>query len=163
MRVLLKLGIRFSFVIYLLVLTNLILFKYIHPTQIFEHMHFFLQNEYWMNSINLVPFKTVFQYLFISDLNSNIRVDNLVGNVIGFAPFGFFLPLLFTKFSRFRNVILATFMLSLTYEVTQLVFSLGSFDVDDLILNTIGGIGGFSVFLLLQRLFLNKNKMNLSA
>ncbi|WP_260440996.1 VanZ family protein [Parageobacillus thermoglucosidasius] len=33
--------------------------------------------------------------------------------------------------------------LSLTYEMIQLLFGLGSFDVDDLILNTLGGILGY--------------------
>jgi glycopeptide antibiotics resistance protein len=41
------------------------------------------------------------------------------------------------------RVTLATFFLSLTFELIQLIFEFGSFDVDDLILNTIGGIIGY--------------------
>jgi len=52
-------------------------------------------------------------------------------------------PLLFSKFYRFKKIALATFCLSLTFELLQLIFKFGSFDVDDLILNTVGGVVGY--------------------
>lgn len=51
-----------------------------------------------IKSGNFVPFRTIINYLFVSDLNSSIRLDNLIGNVIVFIPLGIFLPLLSTKF-----------------------------------------------------------------
>jgi glycopeptide antibiotics resistance protein len=58
-------------------------------------------------------------------------------------PFGFILPLLARKFQKLSTVTWATFCLSLTFELLQLIFEFGSFDVDDLILNTAGGILGY--------------------
>ncbi|WP_186577017.1 VanZ family protein [Aquibacillus kalidii] len=44
---------------------------------------------------------------------------------------------------------------SLSFEIIQLVFKLGSFDVDDLILTTLGGILGYLPFYA-TLLFLNR-------
>ena len=71
---------------------------------------------------------------------------NLAGNVIGFLPFGFFLPILSR---RLRNGVLVTmsgFGLSLLVESIQLIFKVGCFDVDDLILNTLGAAIGYMLF-----------------
>ena len=70
---------------------------------------------------------------------------NLFGNVIIFIPFGFFLPM----GSWQRSFIVTayySFVLSLCVEVFQLITKVGSFDVDDLLLNTIGGICGYILF-----------------
>jgi glycopeptide antibiotics resistance protein len=88
--------------------------------------------------------------LLIAKVNLSIRVENLAGNIIGFVPFGFILPLLTKRFLNLKAIFLATFCLSLSYEVLQLVFEFGSFDVDDLILNTFGGILGYSAVQLIQ-------------
>ena len=70
-------------------------------------------------------------------------VLNLVGNVIAFIPFGMFLPWLYAKCRRFSLTVLFSFEFSLFVEIIQLVFKVGSFDVDDILLNTLGGILGF--------------------
>ena len=41
--------------------------------------------------------------------------------------------------------------MSLTVEILQLVFRVGTFDVDDLILNTLGGIIGYLLLILLEK------------
>ncbi|MEH6957055.1 VanZ family protein, partial [Neobacillus drentensis] len=56
---------------------------------------------------------------------------------------GCILPLLAKKFQKLSTVTISTFCLSLTFELMQLIFEFGSFDVDDLILNTVGGILGY--------------------
>ena len=73
-------------------------------------------------------------------------LTNLVGNVVGFMPFGFILPIIHRGSRQFLWITLLTFQLSLLIEVTQLIFKVGSFDVDDLLLNTIGGMLGYLVF-----------------
>ena len=47
---------------------------------------------------------------------------------------------------------LAAFLLSLTIEITQLLTRVGSFDVDDLILNTAGGIAGYLLFYIMNKI-----------
>lgn len=79
---------------------------------------------------------------------------NIAGNVIGFMPYGFFLPVLSENvrgnrknwiFGVFR-VLLLSLLLSLFVETMQLAFKVGSFDVDDLLLNTLGGILGYIIY-----------------
>lgn len=152
MRILRKISFTILLCLYLVILTKLILFKDIPITEIFSRFPFY-NNDFRWRSNNFIPFKTINFYLYIADVNLSIRIENLVGNVIGFAPLGFILPLLSNRFQKFFIVTLAAFCLSLTFELLQLVLEVGSFDVDDLILNTLGAILGFILikFILLIR------------
>lgn len=67
---------------------------------------------------------------------------NLVGNLVGFMPFGFFIPML-SKKKKFFQVLLLSFQFTLTIEMIQLFTKVGIFDVDDLFLNTVGGVLGY--------------------
>lgn len=74
-------------------------------------------------------------------------IINLLGNVVIFIPFGIFLPMA----SRYRSIfttLFASFGLSLCVEVFQFIARVGSFDVDDLLLNTIGGIAGHILYVI---------------
>ena len=71
---------------------------------------------------------------------------NLVGNVIGFLPFGAILPVLRRSVCSFWKVTLLSFEFSALIEVTQLITKVGCFDVDDIILNTLGGMLGYGIF-----------------
>lgn len=129
-------------IIYLAVLTQQILIKHFNLDMLIDQITFSADAPFYINH-NFIPFKTIVFYLFLAEINLNIRVENLAGNVIGFIPFGFLLPLLFKDLLSFKKIILLTFCLSLGFEMIQLTFNLGSFDVDDLILNTLGGILGY--------------------
>ncbi|MFJ5715983.1 VanZ family protein [Neobacillus sp. NPDC093127] len=143
---------------YLSILTKLILFKYLPLEVIISNFTFKSNDEYsWYFTHNFIPFKTIIYYLFLADINLNIRIVNLVGNIIGFAPFGFIVPLLSKRFLSLKNVTIATACLSLLFELTQLVFKFGSFDVDDLILNTLGGMLGYLPIKLIW-VFINQGK-----
>ena len=72
-------------------------------------------------------------------------------NVLLFLPFGFSLPFameaLPMKIKRpVLTTIAAGFALSLIVEIIQLVYKLGEFEVDDLIMNTLGAVIGATVF-----------------
>jgi glycopeptide antibiotics resistance protein len=142
MKFFIKIILVLIFCLYLAILTKLILFKYIPLTAIIQHFNFTYHEYHWRSS-NFTPFKTIIFYLFLADVNLNIRIENLAGNIIGFAPLGFILPLFSKRFQKLSTVTLAAFSLSLTFEILQLLFELGSFDVDDVILNTFGGVAGF--------------------
>ncbi len=73
-------------------------------------------------------------------------VLNLGGNVAGFVPFGIMIPFLSKKRRNFFLVTILTLEFSLLIEVTQLITKAGCFDVDDLLLNTLGGSIGYMVF-----------------
>lgn len=95
---------------------------------------------------NYTLFATVKLYLRSS--RTDYSIPNLGGNIVGFIPLGFLLPSLFKGLRRGWKVMLVTFFVSLGFEGTQLLTLLGSFDVDDLLLNTIGGTLGYLFFLL---------------
>ncbi|MBW7644751.1 MULTISPECIES: VanZ family protein [Geobacillus] len=142
MRIFVKVSLTILLCIYLSILTKIILFKYLPLSEIINHFDF-SYNEYLWRSSNFIPFKTIIYYLFLADINLNIRIENLVGNIIGFVPLGFTLPLLSKRFQNLKAVIITTSSLSFTYEILQLLFGIGSFDIDDLILNTLGGVMGY--------------------
>lgn len=83
---------------------------------------------------------------------------NLVGNIAAFVPFGFFLPLLKREWNRFFYVMLASLAFSLVVETLQLLWRVGAFDVDDLLLNTMGGILGLLGFRVFCRIFCRKGR-----
>ncbi|WP_306419864.1 VanZ family protein [Bacillus sp. J14TS2] len=129
--------------LYLCILSKQILFKFLPLQVIVNHLTLNFEGELFWGRQNFIPFKTISYYLFsATDLSSRVRIENLAGNVIGFMPFGFLVPLLSRKLNL-KAITLATFFLSLTFELIQLIFRLGSFDVDDLILNTLGGVLGY--------------------
>ena len=82
---------------------------------------------------------------------------NIPGNILAFVPFGFFLPYLKKEYRRFWVVTLISFLFSQTIEAIQLVSKVGSFDVDDILLNTIGGMLGYLSYIIFLK-FKNRKK-----
>lgn len=77
---------------------------------------------------------------------------NVVMNVVAFMPFGFILPIISQKNRKFGNVALLSLELTLCIEILQLLLKVGIFDVDDIFLNTAGGILGYIAFTICHRL-----------
>ena len=101
---------------------------------------------------NLVPFKEISRFVTYYDiLGMEALIINLVGNVAAFMPFGFFMPVVSRRSRGPVRIILLGFGFSLMLETIQLVFRVGSFDVDDLILNTLGAGLGFFCYRRVQR------------
>ncbi|SCP96025.1 VanZ family protein [Anaerobium acetethylicum] len=99
-------------------------------------------------SYNLTPFKEIRRYIVYREkLGTFAVVANLAGNIIGFMPFGFMMPVISVRRRNIFTMAFLSFLLSLIIESIQLVLRVGSFDVDDMILNTIGGILGYVLFI----------------
>lgn len=97
---------------------------------------------------NLVLFKEIKRFIkYREELGAFAVFTNLAGNILIFVPFGFFISMASTARGFFMTLFY-TFSLSLCVEVFQLITKVGSFDVDDLLLNTIGGILGYLFFLI---------------
>ena len=107
---------------------------------------------------NLVPFKEIERFWKYRGELGIHSFYNLAGNILGFVPAGFFIPMLWGKRRGFLFTICVTFEMSLAVEILQLCFRVGSFDVDDIILNTLGGILGF-VLLILVGKWVNHEKI----
>lgn len=95
----------------------------------------------YMNGTNLVPFREMFRYPVGSE-NFNRQV---IGNILLFIPFGFFATY-YTKIKKISSISFVSLLVSLTIEVVQKYIG-RSFDVDDIILNVVGGILGFLVYI----------------
>lgn len=96
---------------------------------------------------NLKPFfemKRIWRGRYI--LGMKYVILNFVGNVVAFIPFGYFIPKIAKKKIGLFYTVLFSFEFSLVVELTQLITRTGSFDVDDLILNTLGGLIGYILY-----------------
>ena len=101
---------------------------------------------------NLIPFREIRRFIVYADLLGPMAViSNLFGNIVIFMPFGFLVPILGRKKRNFWFTSLLSLALSLAVECIQLVTRTGCFDVDDIFLNTIGGMLGYLVYALVQR------------
>ena len=97
---------------------------------------------------NLELFKEIRRFIvYREQLGVFVVFSNLFGNILIFMPFGFFISMASTS-SSFFKALFNSLGLSLCVEVLQLVTRVGSFDVDDILLNTIGGVLGYIVFVL---------------
>lgn len=98
---------------------------------------------------NLIPFKTIAPQL-MGHGNHLINMVNLFGNIIPFMPIGLLAPLVLRFFSWQRALALGV-ATGLTFELMEIIFRVGIFDVDDVILNTSGVMLGYGVFAIFKR------------
>jgi len=97
--------------------------------------------------LNLKPLIYLFDYPTMKE-----ALLNLIGNTTMFIPLGIVWPAVFKKLNSHKKVIAAGFGVSLTIEVLQLPFFDRASDIDDLILNTLGFLIGYGIYLLIQKL-----------
>lgn len=102
---------------------------------------------------NVIPFREIGRYFRHCDvLGPALFFINIVGNVAAFVPFGFFLPIISRRSKKWYNTVMFGFFFSLILETMQLVWRVGSFDVDDMFLNTLGAAAGYICYRLVQRI-----------
>lgn len=112
---------------------------------------------YGLSSANFIPFKTIKMYIrYRSSLNS---FANLFGNLFILTPLGILLPFAWRKKHSVFLITAVGFLVSMAVETLQLVLGVGAFDVDDLILNTLGVIVGYVLYKIGELLYraINKN------
>lgn len=103
------------------------------------------QDVSWSTS-NFTLFKEMFRYEF----GTKLFFHNVIGNMLMFIPFGFLISY-FLKLEKPYSIIILSFITSVTIEVTQLLIG-RVFDIDDIILNVIGGFIGFLLFYILGKI-----------
>ncbi|MFB8834232.1 glycopeptide resistance protein VanZ1 [Clostridioides difficile] len=128
------------FIVYIIILTWIILFKLQFDISSLETMN--------LRSINLIPFAGSLI------INNRVDISEIILNVAIFVPFGIYVCMLKEEWSFIKKVI-PIFITSLVFETLQYIFALGASDITDLIGNTIGGIIGIAVFMLLSKIFKN--------
>lgn len=82
-----------------------------------------------------------------STLISKNRITVMgIENILLFVPFGVLIPLIWTKFRKwYKTAGLAT-ILSLIIETVQLFTKRGIFELDDIVLNTLGAVAGYIIY-----------------
>lgn len=101
------------------------------------------QDVSWSSS-NFIPFQEMFRY----DFGSRLFIKNVLGNMLLFVPYGFFMGY-YLKIKKPIAIFLLCLLVSGTIETTQLLIG-RVFDVDDIFLNLVGGMIGFVLYKLLE-------------
>lgn len=138
-----KILVAFSFAVYLILLFYFLFFaEVLGRTNVDTAYHY-----------NLIPFHEIKRFIQYRDILGNTAVLlNLLGNVAAFLPFGAMLPVFSRKCKNAMFTTFVSFELSLLVETLQLISKVGSFDVDDLMLNTLGGMLGYLCYWCAQKI-----------
>lgn len=96
---------------------------------------------------NLIPLRSIVEQIgsILAGEDVARNIIYFAGNFIGFAPLGYFLPVLFVKQQKFRMFLLTVVSALACLELAQLMTMRGSFDIDDITLNTAGACLGFCI------------------
>lgn len=147
-----KITFSFFFVIYICTLIDLVLFdKYFGRAGLSivklwrsDNIRFYLRN-----SFNVIPFKTIYEYFYGAfvgfDISISSAITNILGNIIAFAPFAFFLPLFFKRYKSIKTFVFTILTIVLFIEILQFVLLTGSCDIDDVILNVVGALFTYEI------------------
>ncbi|MES2829757.1 MAG: VanZ family protein [Bacteroidota bacterium] len=98
---------------------------------------------------NLIPFKTIFVYL-LGEKGWLIGFINLVGNIVLLMPVGLLLPIVL-GYKSWKKILPFAVAAGFLIEGTQVILRLGIFDIDDVILNGLGVMTGYWIFMALAR------------
>ena len=120
-----------SFVIYILCLFQVVTFQ---------------DNVSWSTN-NFIPFKEMFRY----NIGSRLFVKNVLGNALMFLPYGFFISYYLKNKKPWLTLIL-TVVASFSIELVQMVIG-RVFDIDDIMLNLLGGYLGYLLYYWLCRFY----------
>lgn len=100
-----------------------------------------------LRNINLIPFKSISPYL--RNITEPYAFKNIIANILVFIPLGFFISNKNPK-NVFKTLVICISVI-LSIECIQLLFKIGFFDVDDIILNFIGSLIGLIINLFAQK------------
>jgi glycopeptide antibiotics resistance protein len=123
-------------IIYLIAICWILLFKL--------GVHFSYMEK---RSVNLIPFN---DHLILT-------AENIL-NVLIFVPFGIYAAMLFEKWMLGKKIVFC-FLLSLLVEGLQYIFRVGAFDITDIITNTLGGLTGLIIYLVIDKAFNNNARV----
>lgn len=104
-------------------------------------------------SLNLIPFQ------FITEtwaMEARKQITQSIANILMFLLLGFIFPIAFAKMRKLWSTTICMMLFSFLIEFIQ-YFVGRSADIDDLMLNTLGGILGYLVFYIFSKLFKDKN------
>ena len=98
---------------------------------------------------NFIPFKTILPYL-LGYKGWLIAAINIFGNILLLIPVGFLASFVYRSMTWKKSLLLAV-ACGLTIETMQAILHVGIFDIDDVILNALGVMVGYWIFMLFSK------------
>lgn len=142
------------FICYILLLIRILFLSRVSLLELFSSQRTILR------SINLIPFYSIREYLSGSSaVLKQFAFGNVVGNIVLFIPLGIYLPL-FKNDKRVITSLLFIFLASLFAEIIQWLFGIGTSDIDDIILNCLGGCVGLLGYKLISLILRDEKKVH---
>ena len=120
-----------SFVIYILCLFQVVTFQ---------------DGVVWSTN-NFIPFREILRY----NMGSRLFFKNVIGNMLMFMPYGLFVSF-YLKNKKPDLTLILTLVASFSIEVVQMVIG-RVFDIDDIILNLLGGYFGYLIYYLFYKVW----------
>ncbi len=109
-------------------------------------------------SYNLIPFKTMMDFLGPdSRVSPSYAASNILGNIVLFIPLGVYIRAIRQR-GGFLKSLLSVIITVVAVEIVQFAFGLGAGDVDDVLLNSFGGVIGIAAFMLLTRVLKDERR-----
>ena len=99
------------------------------------------------SGMNIIPFKEIMRYKF----GSKMFIYNVLGNILIFVPFGYFISR-YVKPKKVFPIIVDAIITSITVETVQLKIG-RYFDIDDVMLNMVGAVLGYFVYIALDAIY----------
>ena len=113
---------------------------------------------------NFIPFHEIFRY----NITSRLFLKNVIGNMIMFFPFGFFISYYINP-DDIKPILILTLIASVAIEIVQLLIG-RVFDIDDILLNLVGGALGYAIYNIMRKIgekfpkvFHNELLLNISS
>ncbi len=139
------------FIIYVVVLFIVLVMKFPQMNMFYEIV------DRWKTGIkpsfvdkpNLIPFKVIKEYVGNMQTINDWFGKNLAVNIIMFMPCGF-LASFFLKRNRVWHILIFGIILSVIVEMLQALLGVGTVDIDDVILNTLGTLIGYGIYKLIS-------------
>ena len=145
---------KYIFLVYILILLKLIVFKY--PLERLVEIA-----KSWEKGVILEGLSTA-NFTWGRSIRMYIRYfnkfpfwngfANLIGNVLVFIPFGFLLPKAYPGCGKWWRVFYCATGFVMCIEFYQLFSAFGAFDVDDIFLNVLGAMIGYPFYVLVRRI-----------
>ncbi|MFK4299316.1 glycopeptide antibiotics resistance protein [Arthrobacter sp. GAS37] len=111
------------------------------------------------SSINLIPFASIAEYAFShSPGTERVAFANVVGNILIFIPLGVYASWLRHRAAAWLTMFTVA-SVSVVVEIIQGVFAVGASDIDDVILNCVGGLIGMLALWLLSAILHERSRV----
>lgn len=117
----------------------------------FVLFHLVTTTDFTSYSNNFIPFKEIMRY----KITDPLFIRNILGNILLFVPFSYIVTDIVYMVCKKTNFLICTIYVLLTsLSIESIQYFIGrAFDIDDILLNFIGGILGYIVWKIIHIIF----------